>query len=161
VLKWLVSFCLKGDHVASAFIISISMKIIYSYTTKEAVADGTLAKINQQYLEEAGIRTPVYLTRAVYDRYVKVPEELKGEQDEDGRLWDVLWMFRVYAGNKPDENTIRFKLSCRLPIKAEYLSNEVLEEDELTRIVTLKAVCAANDIDDPQPAIFVLMPWED
>jgi hypothetical protein len=103
----------------------------------------------------------VYLTRAVYDRYVKVPEELKGEQDEDGRLWDILWMFRVYAGNKPDESTIRFKLSCRLPEKADYLSNEVLEEDELTRVVTLKAICAANDMDDPQPAIFIMLPGED
>jgi hypothetical protein len=137
------------------------MKIIFSYTTKEAVADGTLVKIDQQYLDEAGIRTPVYLTRAVYQRYVEVPEELKGEQDEDGRLWDVLWMFRVYAGSKPDENTIRFKLSCRLPERTECLSNEVFEENEQARAVTLKAVCAANDIDDPQPAIFIMLPGED
>ncbi len=137
------------------------MKIIYSYTTKEAVADGTLVKIDQQYLDEAGIRTPMYLTRAVYQRYVKVPEELKGEQDKDGRLRDILWMFRVYAGRKPNESTIRFKLSCRLPDKSDYLSNEVLEEDELTRVVTLKAICSANDIDDPQPAIFIMLPWED
>lgn len=137
------------------------MKIIYSYTTKEAVADGTLVSISQETSKEAGIKIPVYLSRVVFDRYVTVPEELKGEQDEDGRLWDILWMFHVYAGRKPNESTIRFKLSCRLPEKSQCLSNEVFEENELARVVTLKAVCAANDIDDPQPAVFIMLPWED
>ncbi len=137
------------------------MKIIYSYTTKEAVAEGTLVSIKPETYDEAGIKIPVYLSRAVYDRYVKVPQELKGEQDEDGRLWDILWMFRVYAGSKRSESTIRFKLSCRLPENSKYLSNEVFEDNGPARVVTLKAVCAANDIDDPQPAIFIMLPWED
>lgn len=137
------------------------MKVIFSYTAKEAIADGVLIKIDQKYLDEAGIRTPVYLTRVVFDRYVKVPEELKGEQDEDGRLWDVLWMFRVYAGANRNESVIRFKLSCRLPDKYNWLLNESFEDDRLSRIVTLKAICSANDIDDPQPAIFIMMPNED
>ncbi|MBE0662841.1 MAG: hypothetical protein IH597_10250 [Bacteroidales bacterium] len=137
------------------------MKVIFSYTTKEAVADGTLVKIDQQYLDEVGIRTPFYLSKAVFEKYVKVPTEMKGEQDEDGRLWDILWMFRVYAGANPNENIIRFKLSCRLPDKDDWLPNETFEDDRLSRIVTLKAICSANDIDDPQPAIFIMMPNED
>jgi hypothetical protein len=137
------------------------MKLIYSYTTKEAVADGTLVSISQETSKEAGIRIPVYLSRAVFDRYVAVPEELKGEQDKDGRLWDILWMFRVYAGKNRDEQIIRFKLSCRLPDKEDWLPNETFEDDRLSRIVTLKAICSANDIDDPQPAIFIMLPNED
>jgi hypothetical protein len=45
---------------------------------------------------EAGIRYPVFLTRAAWDRYVKVPEGVIA-QDETGRLWDILWMYRCHA----------------------------------------------------------------
>ena len=43
--------------------------------------------------QEAGIRFPVFLTRAVFDTYVAVPPDVTG-QDEAGRLWDVVWMLR-------------------------------------------------------------------
>ena len=59
--------------------------IVFSYTTKEAVKDGFLVKIEGELPSDAGIRFPVYLTRTVYDRYVKVPEGLTGQQ-EPGRL---------------------------------------------------------------------------
>ena len=36
---------------------------------------------------EAGIRFPVFLTRAVYDAYVTVPPNVTG-QDEAARIWD-------------------------------------------------------------------------
>lgn len=45
--------------------------IIFSYTTKEAVKDGFLVKIEGAMPSNAGIKFPVYLTRAVYDRYLK------------------------------------------------------------------------------------------
>jgi len=83
------------------------------------------------------------------------------EQYEDGRIWDILWMFRVYAGAKPNDDMIRFKLSCHLPGKDDWQTNETFEEDRLTRVATLKAVCSANDIDDPQLAIFIMLPNED
>ena len=92
---------------------------------------------------------------------MKVPPEMEKEQDEQGRLWDILWMFRVYAGKNRDEQIIRFKLSCRLPDKGDWLPNETFEDDRLSRIVTLKAICSANDIDDLQPAIFIMLPDED
>jgi hypothetical protein len=40
---------------------------------------------------EAGIRYPVALTRAAWEKCVAVPPGVLG-QDEGGRLWDVLWM---------------------------------------------------------------------
>ena len=43
--------------------------------------------------QEAGIRFPVFLTRAVYDSFVSVPPGVTG-QDEAGRLWDIVWMLR-------------------------------------------------------------------
>ncbi|HKJ41084.1 MAG TPA: DUF6573 family protein [Sunxiuqinia sp.] len=46
--------------------------IIYSYTTKEAVEDGTLVVANNELVEKAAIRIPVYFVRHVWDRYVDV-----------------------------------------------------------------------------------------
>lgn len=46
---------------------------------------------------EAGIRYPVAVTRALWDRHIAVPRRLEGLQDEAGRLWDALWMFRQAA----------------------------------------------------------------
>jgi len=54
------------------------MKILYSQTTKEAVADGSLVSVSQEISKEAGSKTPVYLCRAVFERYIADPEELKG-----------------------------------------------------------------------------------
>src|SRR5262249_23700188 len=45
---------------------------------------------------EAGIRYPVALTRAAWERCVAVPAGVVC-QDEPGRLWDVAWMPRGAA----------------------------------------------------------------
>ncbi len=37
--------------------------------------------------------------------------------------------------------------------------NELFVKNDLARVVTLKAVCAANDIDDPQPTVYIMLPW--
>ncbi len=134
--------------------------IVFSYTTKEAVKDGFLVKIDGTMPSEAGIRFPVYLTRAVYDRYVMVPEGLDGQQ-ESGRLWDLLYMF-TWEARKTKSNTLLYKFFCQLPKTREALQNEIQEEDNpLMREITLKAVLTAQDIDDPSPAIFIMLPNED
>ncbi|SHK11839.1 hypothetical protein SAMN05444280_1753 [Tangfeifania diversioriginum] len=134
--------------------------IISSYTTKEAVKDGFLVKIEGAMSSNAGIKFPVYLTRAVYDRYVKVPEELQGQQ-ETGRLWDLLYMF-TWEARKTDGNTLLYKFFCQLPKTVKILDNEnQVKNSPLMREITLKAVITAQDIDDPSPAIFIMLPHED
>ena len=66
--------------------------VIYSYTRADALADGQQVDVTRT-AREAGIRFPVFHTRAVFDVYVTVPPGVSG-QDEDGRLWDILWMVR-------------------------------------------------------------------
>lgn len=134
--------------------------IIFSYTTREAVKDGFLVKIEGAMPSNAGIKFPVYLTRAVYDRYVKIPEGLKGQQ-ESGRLWDLLYMF-AWEARKTESNTLRYKFFCQLPKTVKIPDNEILVKDNpLMREITLKAVITAQDIDDPSPAIFIMLPNED
>ena len=66
--------------------------IIYAYTRAQAVADGFQVEVTKT-AQEAGIKFPMFLTRAVFDAYVTVPPGVTA-QDEAGRLWDLVWMTR-------------------------------------------------------------------
>src|SRR5258708_1748505 len=46
--------------------------VIYSYTRAQAVADGLQVEVTKT-AAEAGIRFPVFITRAVFDSFVTVP----------------------------------------------------------------------------------------
>jgi hypothetical protein len=122
-------------------------EILYSYTRKDALADGGQIDVST-IAREAGLKFPVYLTRAVWENYVRVPEGVQA-QDEKGRLWDIVWMLRC-AARRTSGPQMNFRLHVR---------ND--NRDRMPPLITLKAVCGALDIDDPQPAITVLMPDED
>ena len=114
-------------------------EVIFSYTRSQAVADGVQVEVTKT-AQEAGIRFPVFLTRAVYDAYVTVPPGVTA-QDEAGRLWDLMTMARFAI--------LRSRPGCdRLPV-ALYVRND----NRAPRLVRLTAVCGPLDIDDPQPAI--------
>jgi len=121
--------------------------VIYSYTRSQAVADGQQVEVTKT-AQEAGIRFPVFLTRAVYDVYVTVPPGVTG-QDEAGRLWDLVWMLRFAIHHaRPGVE--------RIPV-AFYVRND----NRAARLVKLIATCGPLDIDDPKPTITILMPGED
>jgi len=122
-------------------------EVIYSYTRAQAVADGVQVEVSK-VAAEAGIRFPVFLTRTVYDSFVTVPEGVTA-QDEAGRLWELLWMTRfAIIRAKPGAN--------QLPV-ALYVRND----NRAARLVKLIATCGPLDIDDPQPAITLMMMDED
>ncbi len=121
--------------------------VIYSYTRSQAVADGFQVEVTKT-AAEAGIRFPVFLTRTAYDHFVTVPPGVTG-QDEAGRLWDILWMLRfAILRARPGVE--------RLPV-AFYVRND----NRRSRLVKLIATCGPLDLDDPQPAITVMLPDED
>jgi hypothetical protein len=133
--------------------------LVYAYTRKQALADGVQVDVTTT-AREAGITFPVFLTRAVWDKYVEVPADVTA-QDEPGRLWDILWMLRfailrarpgtervpvaLYVRNEPD--------ACPVGCRPGYPSG--------ARLVKLVATCGPLDLDDPQPAITVMLPDED
>jgi len=139
-------------------------EVIDTYSTKQAVEDGFLVLVDQKISKEAGIKYPVYLTRAVWDKYVTVPRGFDKVQDVDGRLWDVLYMFAVTA-RTCDKQMLMYKLNVKLPCNGDWESNEKREpgmsDKYNTRLVTLKSVIQAQDFDDPSPAIFIMKPSED
>lgn len=122
-------------------------EVIYAYSRSQAVADGVQVDVSK-VAAEAGIQFPMFLTRAVFDQYVAVPPDVTG-QDEAGRLWDVVWMTRfAILRARPGVD--------RLPVGL-YVRND----DRTARLVKLIATCGALDMDDPQPAITVMMVGED
>ncbi len=122
--------------------------VIYSYTRAQAVADGGQVEVTTT-AREAGITFPVFLTRGVFDAYVSVPPGVTG-QDEAGRLWDIVWMLRyAILRSRPGVR--------RLPV-ALYVRNS---DTARPRLIKLVAECGPLDMDDPQPAITVMLPEED
>jgi hypothetical protein len=122
-------------------------EIIYAYTRKDALADGGQVDVSE-VAREAGLKFPVFLTREVWEQYVRVPDGVRA-QDEKGRLWDIVWMLRC-AARRTSGSEMLFRL---------YVRND--NRDRTPPLVTLKAVCGPLDIDDPQPAITVMLPDED
>ena len=122
-------------------------EVLYAYTRKDALADGVQVDVSE-VAREAGLKFPVYLTRAVWENYVRVPDGVRC-QDEKGRLWDIVWMLRC-AARRTSGPQMLFGLHVR---------ND--NRDRTPPLAHLKAVCGPRDIDDPQPAITVMLPDED
>jgi hypothetical protein len=121
-------------------------EVIFVYSRAQAVADGYQVEVTKT-AQEAGIKFPMFLTRAVFDNYVAVPEGVTG-QDEAGWLWDLVWMMR-FAILRSHGHT------DRLPV-ALYVRND----NHRAKLVKLIATCGALDVDDPSPAIALMMPDE-
>jgi hypothetical protein len=118
-------------------------EVISTYSRSQAVADGVQVDVTKT-ARAAGIKFPMFLTRAVFDQYVALPPDVTG-QDEAGRLFDVVWMTRfAILRARPGVD--------RLPV-ALYVRND----NRAARLVKLIATCGPLDIDDPQPAITVML----
>lgn len=120
---------------------------IYAYTRKQAIEDGFQVLAPDTECKAAGIKYPVFINRTAWDKYVVVPKMLEGWQDESGRLWDILFMFTL-AAKKFQGDTLLFQV-CVQNTKTK------------PREITLKAIIGATDIDNPEPAITIMLPDED
>jgi hypothetical protein len=118
--------------------------VISAYTRQQALLDGVLIDVTDVAVE-AGLCYPTCVTRAVWDRYVKVPEGVPC-QDEEGRLWDIVWMLRCGIAESEERAGLRFKL---------YVANE----PGWPKPVTLKAVVHGGD--QGEPTISIMLPEED
>ncbi|MGB9498726.1 MAG: DUF6573 family protein [Dissulfuribacterales bacterium] len=121
-----------------------NLEVIYSYTRKQAIEDGVLIDVSDT-ATEVGIKYPVAVTSAVWNRYIKPDSSLKSfGQSVHGRLWDMLWMFCV--------NTFICKDSI-LYYDVYFLMEKKLE------LITLKAVCGPGDT--MSPVVTIMLSGED
>jgi hypothetical protein len=120
--------------------------LIRRYTRAEAIADGVLIDVSA-VAREAGIRYPVALTRAVWERCVAVPPGVVC-QDESGRLWDVCWLLACAARRGGSGPEVRFGFHVR---------ND--NRERTPPLVRLKAVCGPGDAGEP--VVTLMLPAED
>lgn len=131
------------DQLTDKDVIEISI-----YSRQIAIEDGTLIDCSEA-AKEAGFKYPVALTKSVWIDCVEWPSDLY-LQDEDGRLWDVLYMaFMAIKQSKSAGSELLYSL-YRIP------ANSINGESEL---VTLKLIVGPGD--KGEPVITIMMINED
>jgi hypothetical protein len=134
------------------------------YSRAQAIADGELVDVSAT-AREAGIRFPVAITRAAWADYVTFLPEDGADQDEAGRLWDVLWMLRCAISLSAGGPELTFRLHVAKADRGNWKANEAPPERGSGlrrcrhRLVTLRALCGPGDT--PEPCITILRPEED
>jgi len=137
---------------------SVFGDVIDIYTRAQAIDDGVLVDVTET-AKEAGIVYPTAVTQALWNGYIEPPESLKGIQDMQGRLWDVLTMFSfgaramkkanidVEESQKDTAQTLYFKTIFQMP------SSTINPKMET---VDLKAICGPGDNAEPVLTIMLL-----
>lgn len=128
-------------------------ELIHSYTRAQAIKDGVLIDVSDT-ARHAGFRFPVAITAAAWADCVEWPQETaerkKGAcQDEQGRLWDVVYMASLYARMAGNEARTMIEL-CRVPVHGTSV---------MPARVRLAMVIGPGD--NGEPVITIMMPDED
>jgi hypothetical protein len=132
--------------------------IISRYTRADGLQDGELVAAPEDLSRQAGISVPVAMTRAAWERYIE-PHYLDKMPDQDvtGRLWDLLWMFRMAATKSRGSSVIIFRVAFELLQEKARAAGIVYVRGGET--VELKAVCGPGD--EGEPVITIMLPGED
>ena len=121
-------------------------EVIYSYTRKEAIADGVLIDLTANFPDETGLfKYPVACTAAVWSLIDAGATNPRHHQTHAGIIWDILYM------------SIHGK--TRILSEAEHIFCVSIKGAGMHRNFNLKAVCGAND--DLTPCITILTEFED
>ncbi len=124
--------------------------IVSSYSRADAIEDGVLVDVSVT-AREMGFTIPVALTAAAWSECMswnQAPSEQ--QQDERGRLWDVLWMLRM---------AIRRSRVAGAGDRIDYHVSCVRARDGQRVLVPLVGVCGPGD--EAEPVITIMCPDED
>lgn len=91
---------------------SLFGNVVYAYTRANAIADGELVDVSD-IAKEAGFRLHVAVTRNVWEACVAwnhLDNKAQVNQDESGRLWDVIWMLRCAINSFKDKSVMQYRL---------------------------------------------------
>jgi Family of unknown function (DUF6573) len=125
-----------------------------AYSRAQAIADGLLVEVAEGIACEAGFTVPVAVTAAAWAdcvAWTDADNRRKGTvQDEQGRLWDVLWMTRhAIRRAPPGTNRVPVQL-YRVPREGRGIHPQP---------VSLVARCGPGD--HGEPVITIMLPGED
>lgn len=120
---------------------------IFAYTRQQALADGLLVDVTNQ-AREAGIGGSVAVTSGLWHERI-VPSERQKElgQDQEGRLWDVLWLLRLAI--------LKLKDGADEAIYEVLFLNDQGQHERQQ----IKALCGPDD--EGKPCITIMLPNED
>jgi hypothetical protein len=97
--------------------------LISSYTRADAIADGQLIEIDHSVLQEAGICLPATVSVGLFAALEPTSKEEKMGQSFQGRLWDVLMVFRAFA---KDVDDCYMKFSIQMQVEDGLIEQEVV-----------------------------------
>ncbi len=126
-------------------------RVIHSRTREDALADGDLVDAGDM-AREARFRMPVALTRAAGVEAVEWDGDRPEPQDEDGRLWDVLYMAGIAAGNAPGRDRVTFRV-YRVPNEDR---GRQWNDPEL-----IELALHIGPGDEAEPVVTIMLPHED
>ena len=127
--------------------------VMFTYTRAQAIEDGVLIDATEM-AKEAGIKFPVALTQELWARWIEpTPAMQELGQSVEGRLWDVLWMFRC-AAKQCSGSEILYTVIFAMEPKTKRSSRSFVQ-----KYVKLKALCGPGD--DMEPVITIMLPHED
>lgn len=149
--------------MSEATIVELFGEVISSYSRAQAIEDGVLVDLtdpqftfrpNLQIVKEAGIKFPVAMTAEAFAKTITEKDgPLPPCQDLSGRLWDVLYMFKLAA--RAGGTEIRFRVSV---INWVYVKGQRVNRTKRETVV-LKAICGPGD--NAEPVITIMLPHED
>ena len=119
--------------------------LIHVYTRAQAIADGVLVDVSAM-ARQAGFKVPVALTAAVWADCVAWPEQ-DGTQDEQGRLWDVLYLAHFEARRRRNAQVVPFGV-LRVPRGG-------------TQPELIQLTLHVGPGDQAEPVITIMQPGED
>jgi hypothetical protein len=127
---------------------------IDAYSRAQAIADGLLVEVGGGIAREAGFTVPVAVTAAAWADCVAWSDadnrRKRTVQDEQGRLWDVLWMTRCAIRRAP-------RRTERVPAQLYRVPRDGREV--CPQSVTLVACCGPGD--HGEPVMTIMQPGED
>jgi hypothetical protein len=137
----------------------VATDLVHVYTRAQALADGTLLDVTET-AHDFGFRCPVAISKAAHKQCVRIPDGMT-DQDELGRLWDVLWMLRCSirrlqgTGGETPITVVSCSPCCSVLLFELFVKND----EGGPKLMTLKATVGPGD--EGERVITVCLPEED
>ncbi len=121
-------------------------ELVYSYTRKQAIADGVLIDVTKEALE-SGFKVSTAVTDHLYHRYLIPSPELEKEgQSTRGRLHDLFMMTMAAASVRWNGNRVYFDVLF-------------LTAPRVLKKVRCLAIVGPND--DLSPCLTIMLPEDE
>jgi hypothetical protein len=124
--------------------------VIHCYTRSQAIEDGMLVDVTTM-AQEAGLRYPTAVSANLYHNHVVPPANMiRDGESIDGRLWDVLMVFRSFATRTNGD---------RLTFPVSFLSGYTSAGSPVRR--TVKVLAIIHPGDHGEPVVTFMLPEDE